>query len=123
MKTLLLVMLLIPALGWARDTADLEVTIKHLDGTVEQFSNEIAEMQILVLPDSRIKYIHLTLLSNKEKDTHVWINYENVSSFRYRFLAITGKAKVKVKKIVPFKSTEKEGLKREVPEVDPEDFR
>lgn len=124
MRTLCLILALaIPTFAFARDAADIEVTVKHVDGTIEQFSNDIAEMEILVLPDSRIKYIHLTLLSNNEKDTHVWINYDNVASFRYRFLAITGKAKVKVKKLVPFDSRPKEGLKPEVKEVDPEDFR
>ena len=103
--------------------ADLLVEIRHLDGSVEKFSREVAGMEIIVAPDSSIQYIHLILVSGSEKDTHAWYNYNQLAEFRYRFAAITGKGKVKIKQLGKFNVEETIGLQEVIPQLNLNDFK
>ncbi|MCB1070655.1 MAG: hypothetical protein H7A43_09410 [Verrucomicrobia bacterium] len=102
---------------------DLMVEIRHLDGSVEKFGQEIAGMDIVVAPDSTIKYVHLILVTGAEKDTHLWYNYDAIAGFRYQFASITGKGKVKVKQLGLFQAAEKTGLQETIPQIQVSDFK
>lgn len=102
---------------------DLVVTIRHLDGTVERFGQEIASMDIVVAPDSSIRYVHLVLVTGAEKDTHAWYNYDQIAGFRYQFTSITGKGKVRVKQLGEFQAAERAGMQETIPVVGVEDFK
>lgn len=102
---------------------DIEVTVRHLDGTVEVFGREVAKLDLVLAPDGTIKYVHMTLLTDGEKDTHLWYNYANLAGLRYRFLAITGKGKVSVKQISGFEPEAKEGLQKKSPVISVDDFK
>ena len=71
------------------DRFDVEVTVRHLDGKEETFKKEVASLELIVTPDGSIRYVHLILIGGTEKDTHLWYNYNNIASLRYRFLHIT----------------------------------
>ena len=103
--------------------ADLLVEIRHLDGSIEKFSREVAGLEIIVAPDSSIQYIHLILVSGSEKDTHAWYNYNQLAEFRYRFAAITGKGKVKIKQLGKFNVEETIGLQEVIPQLNLNDFK
>lgn len=107
----------------ASSKADLELTIRHLNGSTESFSKELAELQIVVGSDSMVKYIHLVLVSGNEKDTHAWYNMDNIVSFRYRFLAITGKGKVKLIRQDTFAVKSREGASTQIPLQEVDDFK
>lgn len=102
---------------------DIELTIRHTDGSTEKYGSELAELEIVVGPDSVIKYLHLVIVGGKEKDTHAWYNIENVVSFKYRFLAITGKGKVKLKQLDKFATKPKDGISEQIPLQDVDDFK
>lgn len=102
---------------------DIELTIRHTDGSTEKYGSELAELEIVVGPDSVIKYLHLVIVGGKEKDTHAWYNIENVVSFKYRFLAITGKGKVKLKQLDKFATKPKDGIAEQIPLQDVDDFK
>ena len=103
--------------------ADLLVEIRPLDGSIEKFSREVAGLEIIVAPDSSIQYIHLILVSGSEKDTHAWYNYNQLAEFRYRFAAITGKGKVKIKQLGKFNVEETIGLQEVIPQLNLNDFK
>ena len=102
---------------------DIEVTVRHLNGREEVFGREVAKLDIVLAPDGSIKYVHMVLLTDGEKDTHLWYNYANLAGLRYRFLAITGKGKVSVKQISGFEPEVKEGVKQKSPVVSVDDFK
>jgi hypothetical protein len=52
-----------------------------------------------------------------------WFNYENLASLKYRFLAITGKGKVKVRKLAAFETQPTTGLKPKIGEIEVDDFK
>ena len=103
--------------------ADLLVEIRHLDGSVEKFSREVADLEIIVAPDASIQYVHLVLVSGSEKDTHAWYNYNQLAGFRYQFASITGKGKVKIKQLGKFNVADISGLQEAIPQVGLNDFK
>ncbi len=102
---------------------DIIVTIRHTDGSVEEFSNEVAALEIIVAPNSMIEYIHLILVGGSEKDTHYWYNFNQLAGFKYQFKAITGKGKVKLKQLDQFVTTPKTGLQSSIKLVEADDFK
>jgi hypothetical protein len=102
---------------------DLLVEIRHLNGDVEKFGQEIAGMDIVVAPDSSIQYVHLVLVTGAEKDTHAWYNYRQLAGFRYQFKSITGKGKVKIKQLGRFPVIEKTGMQESIPTIEIDDFK
>lgn len=82
---------------------DIEVTVRYMDGKSEVFGKEVAQLDIVVDELGRINMVHMVLISDKEKDTHVWYNYANLAGFKYRFLHITGKGKVQIRQLQGFK--------------------
>ena len=113
-----------PAAAAAKVPAsDIEVTIRDAAGHAEIFSKEVAAMEIIVGPDSRILYVHLILMTENEKDTHCWYNYANLTNLRYRFLAITGKGKVAIRKLSSFDELPKQGIQPKIPQLAPDDFK
>lgn len=82
---------------------DIEVTVRHIDGKAEVFGKEVAQLEIIVDETGRMHMVHMVLVSGSEKDTHLWYNYANLASLKYRFLHITGKGKVHVRQLQAFK--------------------
>jgi hypothetical protein len=103
--------------------SDIEVTVRHLDGKEETFKKEVASLELIVTPDGSIRYVHLILIGGTEKDTHLWYNYNNIASLRYRFLHITGKGKVAIKQITPFESRPAPGIAEKIPQVEVDDYK
>ncbi|OVE75583.1 hypothetical protein BVX97_04135 [bacterium E08(2017)] len=102
---------------------DIEVTIRHTDGTKDTFKENMKEMQIIVGADSMIKYLHLTIIGDDEKGVHAWYNVDNIASFRYKFLAITGRGKVKLVHQSKFKTENTEGYQKALPLQSADDFK
>lgn len=84
---------------------DIEVTVRHTDGSIEKFGKEVASLDIVVDEYGRIQMVHMIVVGGTEKDTHVWYNFANVAGLKYRFLQITGKGKVRVKQVKGFTLT------------------
>lgn len=102
---------------------DIEITVRHVNGTVEIFGKEVASMDVIVAPDGHVVQVHLILVSGTEKDTHLWLNYANLASLRYRFLQITGKGKVHIKQLRSYDVQQNPGEKSKVSTVEPDDFK
>ena len=103
---------------------DIEVTVRHIDGKVETFGKEVAELEIIVDESGRMHMVHMVLVSGTEKDTHLWLNYANLASLKYRFLHITGKGKVRVRQLQGFKTTANEkALRPNVGAVEVDDYK
>lgn len=103
--------------------SDIELTIRHMDGKTETFGKELAELQIVVGNGGVIQYLHLVLVMGREKDTHAWYVVDNIASFQYRFFAITGKGKVKLKRLDEFSVKAKEGLPDKIDLQEVDDFK
>lgn len=106
-----------------RPASDLTVVIRHLNGDTDTYAGELTDLDLVVDPTGRLQYIHCVLVSGTERDTHVWYNFENVSSVKYRFHAITGKAKVSVKQLASPTVKEKPGLPAKIDRLDVEDYK
>ena len=104
-------------------TADIEVTVRHLDGSVETYSREVATLELVVDASSEIRYVHMVLVSGREKDTHCWYNYRNLAGLTYRFLAITGKGKVSLKQLGTFDVLATKGLRTKIKQVSVDDYK
>lgn len=102
-----------------KPAGDILVTVATAGGTFT-YGGDLVSMDILVDDTGLIRMLHLIHVSGQEKDTHTWYNFEAVQRFSYRYFAITGKGKVRVKKIAPPPATGEEGA---VPPVRYEEFR
>lgn len=109
--------------GAAISSADIEVVIRHVDGSEERFGENVAQLDLVVGPGAQIQYVHMILLTGQEKDTHAWYNYRNLAGLTYRFLAITGKGKVKVKQLGSFDVKARTGLQTKIPLLSIDDYR
>ena len=83
------------------DGADLVFTVRHMDGQVEVFGKEISEAQLLFSLSGNVDMIHLALMANGEKNTHVWFPTANLASFSYRYSGIAGKNKLHFRTVQP----------------------
>ncbi|OGV68484.1 MAG: hypothetical protein A2340_00785 [Lentisphaerae bacterium RIFOXYB12_FULL_60_10] len=122
----IVLLVLIMLLGLATGNSlgqDIEVIIRQANGKTDTFSKEVASMEIVMAPGGEIRYIHLILMTNGEKDTHCWYNYANLTSLQYRFLAVTGKGKVNVRQIDQFDTVNEAGVPAKVPVIRPDDYK
>jgi len=106
-----------------RPTGDLTVTVRHLDGQVDAYGSELTSLDIVVDSAGHPQYVHCVLVSGQERDTHVWYNFRNVASLRYRFHTITGKAKVSLKQVKPLDVQPKPGLPRKIEPLGVDDYK
>ena len=104
-------------------TTDIEVVIRHVDGSEERFGENVAQLDLVVGPNAQIEYVHMILVTGQEKDTHAWYNYRNLAGLTYRVLAITGKGKVKVKQLGSFDVEARTGLQTKIPLLSVDDYR
>jgi len=107
----------------AKMAKDLTVTVRHANGDVETYGDELTNLDLVVDEHGRLTFLHCVLISGEEKDTHVWYNMANLASVKYRFHTITGKSKVAVKRLKPLPVTPKPGVPRKVDELDVEDYK
>jgi len=76
---------------------DIQVTVVMSNGTERTYGPEVRQLQLVMSPDGRIDVVHLVLASGGEDtDTHVWFNFSALAGISYRYLSITGRAKVSV---------------------------
>lgn len=80
-----------------RRPLDLIATITLATGKTETFAREIDRLEIITGPDGAIELIHLLLVADGERNTHVWYNYGQVAKLSYRFVTPQGSSKVFVR--------------------------
>jgi hypothetical protein len=103
---------------------DIEVTVRHSGGNVETFGREVVMMEIIVDQAGQIHMVHMVLVGGTEKDTHVWYNFANLASLRYRFLHITGKGKVRIRQLQGLKLAPADAsLKPTITPLEVEDYK
>ena len=133
LKTFLLAAVLsfAPLCGFAKDPTaeakterpDIAVAIVTADGKLREYSKEVASLEIIVGADGKILYVHMILMTDNIKDTHCWYNFNNLVSFEYRFLAITGKSKVAIKQADRLAVQQESGIVTKIPVVGVDDYR
>ena len=100
---------------------NLVVTVTMRNGTSETFSREIESMEIVTAPSGRVEMVHLILVSEGERKTHVWYNYSNVAKLSYRLVTKEGRDRVKVR-IIQKSQPSREPTDRLDP-LSPQDYR
>jgi len=100
---------------------NLVVTVTMGNGTSETFSREIESMEIVTVPNGRVETVHLILVSDGERKTHVWYNYSNVAKLSYRFVTKDGRDRVKVR--IVHKSQPSRELTDRLDPLGPQDYR
>lgn len=81
----------------AQRPLDLIATITLATGKTETFAREIDRLEIITGPGGAIELIHLLLVADGERNTHVWYNYGQVAKLSYRFVSPQGSSKVYVR--------------------------
>ena len=107
----------------ATPKSDLIVDIEHAGGKVDTFSDEIVRLELVLSRAGRLDQLHLITQTGPDADTHIWYNMDNLVSVRYRFLEITGKGKVVVRTFAAPRVETPAAPPREIPALDPEDYR
>jgi hypothetical protein len=99
------------------------VTVRYLNGEKEVFSNDLDSMDLIFEPSGKLAMIHLVLFTGTERDTHRYFLVQNLASFNYRFLNVSGKGKVRLKVMQPFDKSKAETATPDLPAVVPNDYR
>jgi len=107
------------------------VKVRYPNGDREEYRRELDSMELVFDETGRLSLIHLVLFSGPEKDTHKWLQFQNLSNFAYRFCNVSGKGKVRLSVLQPFYreggapvQEQGKGLSApELPPVTPKDYR
>ena len=105
----------------AKDKGDLEVTVFLSNGKTMSYKKEVRQLEIILDSTGNVSNLHMVLALSAEKDSHIWLNYHNLAGFQYRYYAISGRAKVHVRKHIDYPIREKKDKKLEA--IDPDDYR
>lgn len=106
-----------PARGPAGDIA---VMVVLSSGQRIEYSSEVRKLQLILDAQGHLAAIHLVLAKGPETDTHEWYNFRNLAGFSYRYLEITGRAKVSVLRAEAVPGQSK--IEEKIPVVTPADY-
>ena len=119
---LVLVALSIVVPRQAAAKSDIQVKLILPNGKTITYGSEVRTVELLLGANGMVEVIHLILAKrSREKDTHEWYNFSALVGFSYTYLAVTGRAKVRLKRILPIGVIEPP--KEKVPTVRPKDYR
>ncbi len=90
-----------PPIPRAQRTLDLVVTVTMSTGKSETFAREVDRLEIITFPDGRIDMVHIVLIVDGERNTHVWYNFSQVAKLSDRFVTPEGRERVHVRVIQP----------------------
>ena len=106
----------------AEDDANIVITLRHMNGEKEVYSREVDSMDLIFDPIGKLTQLHLTLITNGEKDTHRWYSVANLASFSYRFINVAGKGKVRLQ-VLQSIDADKSDTHPSLPAILPKDYR
>jgi hypothetical protein len=102
---------------------DIEVTLYLANGTKLTYDSEVRQLQILLDVAGRIDTIHLILAKgSSDTNTHEWFSFRNLAGFSYRYLLLTGRARVQVLRLQEVPG-EVDRIENPVPLVRPENYQ
>jgi hypothetical protein len=108
----------------ASSKKDLEVTIILATGAEVTYRKQVRRFEIILDASGRVHSLHLVLAMSGEKDTHAWYNFDRIAGFRHRYHHITGRAKVRVRRLYGYPPRDGKNLqKTEIEALKPDDFR